>query len=144
MTEACSTRRGTIMGRHTAPELDAPTVEISISSQHEVDLGAWWAERTPNTRVWLVMAAAAGSGLGLIGLVGASSGPSASEQAVQASTSARQAGADYARDLRDQGYNSITVLGRCSINDDGYGGSRWQDYLDGCNAIALTMTRNGQ
>ncbi|MFC5063665.1 hypothetical protein [Actinomycetospora atypica] len=132
------------MGRHTAPELDAPTVEMTRANPREVDLGAWWAERTPNTRAWLAIGAIAGSALGLVSVVEANSGPSASEIAVQASIGARQAGADYARDLRDRGYYSITVMSRCSINDDGYGGSHWQDYLDGCNAVGLTMMRNGQ
>lgn len=75
-------------------------------------------------------------GFGVLGSAGSSHSSSDTTTPTQ---SARSQGVAYAAELRDEGYNSMTVMGRCDINDGGYSGSYWSDYLDGCAAVALQM-----
>lgn len=136
------------MGRHAAQEPDAVTVELALGGatpdQREIDLGAWWARKTPNARVWLVMGALAGSALSVGTVVQIANTPSAAQIDAQAAKSAEQAGAAYGKELRARGYNSLTVMGRCSVNSDGYGGSHWEEYRDACEGVGAWMQQQGE
>lgn len=134
------------MGRHALPESDFPTEVIAVPNDHlgrEIDLGLWWGAVTPNGRAWVAIAAVVLCVLGFLA-ISASSGPTAEERVISAAASARSAGADYGDDLRDRGYNSTSIYANCSINNGGYQGSYFEDYMDGCMTVVLQQMRKGR
>lgn len=134
------------MGRHAVPESEDVTVQFAVphyagAGQREIDLGAWWESTKPNTRVWMVLGAAAAVMLGFGAVSSAGSGHTTS---TDPSSSARSQGWSYGKELRDEGYDSMSVIANCSINADGYSGSYWSDYSNGCVGVALQMMDHGR
>lgn len=149
--EPCTIRRGTIMGRHAAPESDSATEVMVIPELAGFLPGAptaalreAWADVTHRKAMLGAVAAVGAVVVGFGVLASAGSSLSNSESTTTPAESARSQGVSYAAELRDEGYNSMTVMGRCEINDGGYGGSFWDDYSEGCVGVALQMMDHGR
>lgn len=139
---------GDDMGRHSTLEVDCPTEAIKLpapgwgAGQREIDLGGWWRAAGTKARFALVVALATPV-VGVVTIATAASGPSDYEIATAAASSAQSEGASYGAELRDEGYNGISIESNCMVNAGGYSGDHFEDYMTGCYGVGMQVSERG-
>ena len=135
------------MGRHTAPELDSPTVVIPTAPGPRP--AVTWLDKASDaaaassTRTKIgALAAVALAGVGLSVLSGAHSGGSTTSG--DPTVAARQAGIAYGSELRDAGQSTLSVGVNCQVHHGGYTGAQAEAFETGCADVWTGMVQDGQ